>query len=79
MGVLDELVGNLAADVARLPRRSQVAIYAACTSALLPEAELWARLRGTTTAPLHRALRAAGEFALAGASPGVPDLAALLE
>ena len=73
------MLETLAAGLDRLPKRSQVAIFAACASALLHEADLWALLRGTTTAPLHRALRVAGEFALIGTHPDAPGLAALLE
>jgi hypothetical protein len=70
MTLLDTELAELAARISTLPKRSLVALFWACSSALVPEFQAWAAHRGERTEPtLREALAAAQQFAVSGTEP----------
>jgi hypothetical protein len=70
MTAFDLHLAELASEINSLSKRSLVALYWACSSALRPEFLRWAAHRGDSTEPLlSEALTAAYRFAAFGAEP----------
>lgn len=70
MIALDRVLEGLESRVNALSREGQVALFAACCRALLPEFQSWSAHRGEATGPLlDAALQAAEEFAVSGREP----------
>jgi len=70
MTQLDAKLSELATGVNLLPIRSLVALFWACSDALMPAFQAWAELRGDAGEPLlHEAQAVARGFARSGAPP----------
>jgi hypothetical protein len=73
MTTYDAALDDLADRIGKLSTRALVALFWACSTALLPEAEAWARHQGEQIGPsLQRGLSAAHQLAAAGAEPRAP-------
>jgi hypothetical protein len=77
MSAYDAALDDLADRIRKLSIRALVGLFWACSTALLPEAEAWAKHRGAQVNPaLPRGLAAARQLAAAGVQP--PDPGQLL-
>jgi hypothetical protein len=78
---LDAFVDEMAIRIGRLSKRSQIALFWACSSGLLPEYIRWATYVDARTEPiLNASLVAAYQFAALGQEPsGKQELLSLLE
>jgi hypothetical protein len=79
MTTFDRLLEQLANQLNTLSKRSQVAFYWACASALQPEFRAWAAHRGASETLLNQSLSIAADFASTGAAPERFALGRLLE
>lgn len=73
MTAYDAALDDLADRIRKLSVRALVALFSACSTALLPEVEAWARHQGEQIDPsLLRGLAAARQLAASGAEPRDP-------